>query len=182
MIDGALGELMRKHAFWIILTLITGAVLGIAVMRKPASAPRLGDEHPDQGRQHIQEGEQHEPYNSDLPSSGPHYVQPAPWGVYDQEVPPEVFVHNLEHGGIVVAYHPDLPQDQIDKLKSLFDEPYSRQGFRPTKVLLFPRPSNSKPIQLASWRRTLNLDSYNEDVLVQFYLTNIGKSPEPTAP
>jgi hypothetical protein len=174
---------MRKNAFWIILTLLTGIVLVVAVMRKPANAPRLGEEHPDQGTEHLTQIDQpHEPYNSDLPSSGPHYVQPAEWGAYEQAIPPEVFIHNLEHGGIVVAYRPDLPQDQIDKLKTLLTEPFSRQGFRPTKVLLMPRAENKHPIQLASWRRTLNLDTYDEDTLVQFYLTNVGKSPEPTAP
>src|SRR5712692_7972919 len=42
------------------------------------------------------------------PTSGPHYSvagsAPAPWGTVDNLVEGQ-FVHNLEHGGVVVLYH-----------------------------------------------------------------------------
>lgn len=167
--------------FWIVVTLLTVGFVGFAVVNKKPATERLGVEQPDQGRDHIEVGQEHEPYNSDLPSSGPHYSNsqaPARWGIHDQELPPEVFVHNLEHGGIVVAYHPDLPADQIKKIKELFGSPFSDSKFKPSKPLVFPRAKNSKPIMLAGWRRTLNLDNYDEEKLKQFYLTNVGIAPE----
>jgi hypothetical protein len=46
------------------------------------------------------------PYNP--PDGGDHYPPPyAPvnWQVYTDPIPPEYFVHNLEHGGIVLLYN-----------------------------------------------------------------------------
>ena len=60
-----------------------------------------GRRMPDRGGGHVPEG-QPVPYPSYPPTSGPHWPRPAPWGVYDFEIAPEVYVHNLEHGGIVV--------------------------------------------------------------------------------
>jgi hypothetical protein len=38
------------------------------------------------------------------PASGPHWGCWAPWAVASRELPPERFVHNLEHAGIVILY------------------------------------------------------------------------------
>lgn len=176
---------MTKQFFAVVLIVVAalGGIYWYSGSKKDTTPPaQLGTQHSDQGNKHIAPNEPHDPYNSDLPSSGPHYSQPAPWGVYEEDIPPEVFVHNLEHGGIVVTYRPDLSPDQLALLKNLLTAPFSRQGFSPTKVLLFPRASNTNFIQIASWTRTFNLDSYDENLIVEFYLGNVGKSPEPTAP
>lgn len=172
---------MKKYSFWIIVIALTVGILGFAVYKKPPSKPRLGIEHPNQGQKHIKVGESHEAYNSDPASSGPHYATqgaPTTWGVHSQELPDEVLVHNEEHGGILVTYRPDLPADQVTKLQELFAAPFSKNDFHPTKVVVIPRAKNTKPIELASWTRTLNLENYDETTLVQFYLTNVNKSPE----
>ncbi|MBW3568528.1 DUF3105 domain-containing protein [Candidatus Parcubacteria bacterium] len=174
--------------FIVVVVIVIGLMFGLFYFTKDDSVDpgkaglELGQSHEDQGREHLANGATYGQYNSDLPSSGPHAQQPTNWGIHETEVPPETFVHNLEHGGVVIAYKPDLPQDQIEKLKALFGPPYSRENFQPSKALVMPRASNSKPIQLASWTKTYELDEFNEDLLVQFYLANIGKSPEPTAP
>lgn len=165
-----------------ILVAIVG-IFGFAVFKqksKPA-APRLGTEHPSQGQNHIAQGQKHDAYNSSPASSGPHYADssaPTSWGVYTQQVPEEVFLHNEEHGGVIITYKPDLPADQVKKLQLLFAPPYSNAKFSPSKAIVTPRSKNTKPIELASWRRTLSLDSYDENTIMQYYLTNIGKSPE----
>jgi hypothetical protein len=64
-------------------------------------------------------------YNSFPPSSGPHYAQPAPWGVYPDSIKQTILVHNLEHGGVVVQYGPGVSKDDVQKLQSWFqDDPY----------------------------------------------------------
>jgi len=64
-------------------------------------------------------------YNSFPPSSGPHYAQPAPWGVYPDSIKQTILVHNLEHGGIVIQYGPGVSKDDIDELQSFAqDDPY----------------------------------------------------------
>lgn len=178
---------MSNKGFAIFISvLVIGATGFIAVkqMSKPKEAV-IGVQHPNQGQQHIMAGESHQAYNSDPPSSGPHRNDasaPALWGVYTQEVPPEIFVHNEEHGGIVVTYNPKLlPADQLKKLQALVLPPYSNKSFTPTKILVTPRAADTHAIELAAWTWTLNMDNYNEATLIKFYLQHEGKSPEPTA-
>jgi hypothetical protein len=44
-------------------------------------------------------------YQHNPPASGPHWPRPAPWGVHQDVVPREWWIHNLEHGGIVLLYN-----------------------------------------------------------------------------
>lgn len=175
---------MSNKGFLAIIAILVIGSIGLVAIKTKGSKPivRLGISHPNQGQRHIQRGEAHEAYNSDPASSGPHYNdQGAPtfWGVYTQEVPAETFVHNEEHGGIVVTYNPTLlPADQLKKLQALFVPPYSVATFKPTRTVVTPRAKDTKPIELAAWTRTLSLDKYDEKQLMQFYLTNVGKAPE----
>jgi hypothetical protein len=58
----------------------------------------------DEGRLHIPFcTAQH--YVSNPPASGPHWPAPAFWGIYGWVLPEEWWVHNLEHGGIVLLYN-----------------------------------------------------------------------------
>ena len=58
----------------------------------------------DQGREHLPVGQRYDFYNSNPPTSGPHAPAPADWGVHEEQVPKEVPVHNMEHGGVVIWY------------------------------------------------------------------------------
>lgn len=115
-----------SNKFFVILisVLVVGAFGFIAITQK--SKPKeaiIGTQHKSQGENHIAEGQKHEPYNSDPASSGPHYNDanaPAQWGVYIEQLPDEVFLHNEEHGGVVVTYNPTLlSANQLKKLQAL---------------------------------------------------------------
>lgn len=100
---------------------------------------------PDQGREHIGPGHTHE-YNSNPPTSGWHFSQPAEWGIYDKELPDEVLIHNIEHGGIWISYRPGIPDD-IKKTLGGFYERFGR------KIIVTPRAANDADIALAAWNR-----------------------------
>lgn len=87
-------------------------------------------------------------YNSNPPTSGPHYPEAAKEGFYDYELPDEQLVHNLEHGDIWISYKNGLDQKIIDKLKE----------FAGRKIIITMRSKNDKDIALAAWRR---LDKFN---------------------
>lgn len=167
-----------------ILVIGTFGFITITQKSKPKEAT-IGVSHKEQARNHIARGQQHEPYNSDPPSSGPHYADqgaPTLWGVYTQEVPEEVFLHNEEHGGVVYTYNPKLlPADQLKKLQALFAPPYSNKTFSPGKAIVTPRSKDAHAIEIASWTYTLNLDQYDEATLIKYYYQHEGKSPEPAA-
>jgi Protein of unknown function (DUF3105) len=72
--------------------------------------------------QHISSLSQTVTYSTYPPTSGKHYVQPAIWGNYTQEVDPRQAVHNLEHGGIVVWVGPDVSQAERREISDFYDE------------------------------------------------------------
>jgi hypothetical protein len=178
---------MRNKLFLIIVAVLVVGFAGMIIYTKNAKPKeeQIGTIHPDLGQKHIQQGAKHDAYNSSPASSGPHYADttaPAQWGVYTTELTEEVFIHNEEHGGVVVTYNPDLlPQDQVKKLQALFALPYETKDFQPAKFIVTPRSTNTKPIQLAAWRYTLDLDSYDEAKIKKFYSQRAGKAPEPMA-
>src|SRR4029078_2343710 len=48
-------------------------------------------------------------WNTDPPTSRPHFPVPAVYGEYDSPLKPAQFVHNLEHGAVFVLYRPKVP-------------------------------------------------------------------------
>lgn len=167
------------------IILIFGIVgfLGYLVVRAGNNAPAsnttlLGDTHAEQPRTHIQPGTAHAAYNSEPPSSGPHYPQPAPWGIKDAEQPDELLVHNLEHGGINIFYKPDLPADQIASLKQIFSTLPKSTSFNEIKAVLAPRSANTHPIELAAWTYTYYLATPDAAKILQFYNNHVDKGPE----
>lgn len=56
-------------------------------------------------------------YNTDPPTSGPHYTAPVPPGVYTAGFAPGFLVHSLEHSNIVIYIDRRfLTQAEIDAL------------------------------------------------------------------
>ena len=50
-------------------------------------------------------------YNSSPPTSGEHWPTPARCGFYEEQLPDERVVHNMEHGNIVISYNLPLDSD-----------------------------------------------------------------------
>ncbi len=84
---------------------VVGAIAALMIFDRPPP----GIEFPSQGNFHLATIDQpHEPYNTSPPSSGPHVGLLANWGVHEEALPPELFIHNLEDAGIVITY--DCPE------------------------------------------------------------------------
>lgn len=174
---------MNNKIFYGTIGILAVGLVGFVIysnINGPREAPTLGKQYADLGKKHVPEGTPVR-YNSNPPSSGSHYQSPAPKGFYEQEIPDGTLLHNLEHGYVWVAYRPDLPPSQVKKLKGLFSSPLSNPKFTPSKAVVAPRSNNPAPISIVSWRWTMNLDSYDENKLMQFYLQHVSKSPEPAA-
>jgi hypothetical protein len=61
-------------------------------------------------------------WNTDPPTSGPHYGIAAIFGMYEEEVQLARVVHNLEHGGIYILYGKDVPDTTVDQLRGFYDD------------------------------------------------------------
>ena len=69
-------------------------------------------EYKNQGTDHISESGDFE-YNSNPPTSGPHYGQAPSWGFYSEPIDDESALHAVEHGGVWVSYK-ELSEPEID--------------------------------------------------------------------
>ncbi len=155
------------------LAVVVGAIYGLVRLANVSEGERPGKDFSIQGQEHIQIGTSHPAYNSNPPTSGWHYPQPANWGVYQEELPDEQVVHNLEHGGIWISYK------DIDEATKAQLETIGKQY--PGSVIVTPRAKNDSKIALASWGRLQKLDQFDEKLVLDFIKANKNKSPEPLA-
>ncbi len=167
---------MKKIKSWIPWFVFIGIVFGLMywaiVAAQKAEESRPGEAISIMGEEHIAAGQEHEPYNSNPPTSGPH-AGPAPWGVNTEEISDINAVHNLEHGGIWISYK------NIDDTSVTILEEIARKNSR--SVVVSPREANDVNIAVASWGRLMKLDSVDEEQINEFIRRNKNKSPEPLA-
>lgn len=124
-----------------------------------------------QGRDHIALGQPHPSYNSNPPTSGWHYPQPADWGFYNEELPDELAVHNLEHGGIWLSYRSAEDTELINQLAALI------RRYR-SKVIVTYRSRNDTRLAVAAWGHLMKLDSYDDAAIVTFINRFKNQGPE----
>ena len=163
----------KKITQWIIgIAAVAGAVYGLSVFPRQVKKERPGEVFSIQGEQHIAIGAMHPAYNSNPPTSGWHYSEPADWGVYENELPDEQILHNLEHGGIWISYKgiDDAAKAELEKIAKTN-----------SKVIIAPRSANDVSIALVSWGRLQKLEQFDETAVMNFIKANRNKSPEPFA-
>jgi Protein of unknown function (DUF3105) len=61
-------------------------------------------------------------WNTDPPTTGPHYGIAAIFGIYEEDLEIARVVHNLEHGGIFILYGDDVPDATVDELRAFYDD------------------------------------------------------------
>jgi hypothetical protein len=171
---------------WILAGLVFVALLVFLVWQEGQPEARPGIEIPIQGQNHIQEGEPHDPYNSEPPTSGPHYASPVQAGFYDEAPLDEYLVHNMEHGHIILWYNcSDLSAEACDELKDDLRGVMGRAGLSPItgtlKLVAVPRPTLDKPIVLTSWGHLQELNGFDADAILTFIRAYRDEAPEPGA-
>ncbi len=129
----------------------------------------------------------HVPYNTKPPTSGPHTHNVAKWGVYRQQVPDELQVHNLEDGGVVVQYNCDDCKDMIKKLEKIGWE-YLKKAKKEKKekgqskyghILVGPYRDMDTKIALTAWGKIDRLDAFDEARIRRFIEAYVGIDHHP---
>ena len=143
-----LGGRFLRIVVWFFVLAIVGYGLSVVVRRNTPQSEDMSRAMPIQGREHITVGAEHAPYNSNPPTSGPHYDTPAHPGFRDETIADEHVVHSLEHGLIWIAYHPRIGAVAREGLRDFAD------GW----VVVTAREGNEHDIALAAWGR---LDAFN---------------------
>ncbi len=135
------------------------------------SKPLMGEKIVDQGRSHVPIGTKVD-YNSNPPTSGPHYANPQPAGVYTEPVPDGNLVHSMEHGAVILWYKSNLSKNKVDELKKIFI------GVSVSKKIMLPRENLKVPVALTSWGRLLKLQTIDGARIKEFMETNYNRAPE----
>ncbi len=174
-------------AAWVAAGLVLVGALGYLVWKELQPEPEYGERIPIQGTEHIEVGQQHEPYNSDPPTSGPHYAEPAEAGFYEEAPADEALVHNLEHGHVIIWYNcTPLDAAGCESLKQDIQRVMAQAGRSPLtgtpKVEAVPRPGMETLLAVTSWGRLDRLDRFDANRILNFIRANRDDSPEPSAP
>lgn len=98
-------------------------------------------------------------YERTPPANGDHDPLWQNCGFYEEPVRDENAVHSLDHGAVWITYSPDLPQEQIQTLRSYSDEEY---------VIVSPYPDQPAPVVATAWRNQLRLNGAGDTRLDQF--------------
>ncbi|MBV9950274.1 MAG: DUF3105 domain-containing protein [Myxococcales bacterium] len=126
-------------------------------------------------------------YDSNPPSSGQHYPIWAKFQIYDSPVPRGYYVHDLEHGAVVLLENcggGGCPDDVVTELQSvtdaIADDPLcaaAGEGVR-VRALITPDPLVDTPIAAAAWGWTYTAACLDVPSLQQFVVGHYGQGPE----
>lgn len=111
----------------------------------------------DEGATHVQEGVEVD-YQTSPPTSGDHYPAPYADGAFLNTPPSERFVHTLEHGRVLIQYHPDLPESEQLLLKGVFEED-------PGAMMLFPFEDMPYQVAVTAWRQQLVCEEWSPETV-----------------
>lgn len=152
----------------------------ILILEPTAIGSEIPQEYevPDEGRNHIEVGETAE-YDHYPPSSGLHYGTILNWGYYNEEVPPELWVHSLEHGGIVILYNcPEGCSETEDLFWNLIESAPPEDVFNEVKILVSPNSEIETKVVALAWGIQLDLAEADHDILLDYYNRHVNQGPE----
>jgi hypothetical protein len=130
-----------------------------------------------EGWVHVAEGSavnyQHNP-----PASGPHYPVWLRYQAYTTAQARPYWVHNLEHGAIVLVHRPDAPAATVAALTDTFRAlPNDSQCGAP-RALLTPDPQLARPVAVIAANFVLEGDCVSPDAIRRFTLAHRAQGPE----
>ncbi|MEY9213569.1 DUF3105 domain-containing protein [Thermobifida halotolerans] len=100
-------------------------------------------------------------YEQSPPVGGDHHAAWQNCGVYDAPLRDVHAVHSLEHGAVWITYRPDLPEEEVAELESLY-----RAG---SYVLVSPYEGEmDAPIVASAWGAQVGVDSADDHRLSSF--------------
>ncbi|MBI3978653.1 MAG: DUF3105 domain-containing protein [Chloroflexi bacterium] len=135
---------------------------------------------PLEGNTHVPVGQPVQ-YKSYPPTSGTHYPNWANYGFSDREIPEGEWIHDLEHGAVVVLYKceggPTGCPDLVNQLKDVYATfPPGKHG--KVKMVITPYTRMDNPVTLVAWGWREKLDRFDKDRVLRFYKAHVDHGPE----
>jgi hypothetical protein len=174
---------LRTNLIWGGIGVVILAIVGLVVWQgvRPAAGKSIPIMVSDP---HIPVDSDPGEYNSDPPTSGPHYAEEARAGFFDDnnyQFPAGYLVHNLEHGYVIFWYNCDLLDESgctnlKEQIKTTMDD------LGGMKLIAYPWSSLDVPLVMTSWGRLQRFEVFDFEQAKTFYRANLNRSPEPNAP
>ena len=192
-------ETARRRKTWAIVAAIAGVVLGFVAVGALLGVGGGGGPSPEElrakfvtagctfkivpaleGAHSIAEpGGTSNRWNTDPPTSGPHYGIAAIFGIYEDELELARVVHNLEHGGVFILYGDEVPDATVDRLRAFYDE-------HKTGTIMAPLDRLGDEFALGAWVVDGDTDNgflakckaFNEDAASSFLRSLQFRGPE----
>lgn len=123
-------------------------------------------------------------YNSNPPSSGPHYPLWASFQEFQQPVPRPYLVHSMEHGAVVMLYKcadPASCAPVVDAMRKIRDalptDPSCPPDVR-VRIVIAPDPAIDTPVAAAAWGWTYKSDCLDATTLGEFVSSHYRQGTE----
>ncbi len=199
-----LKRLSTEQIIFIVIGVLTLVGLFFWIF-KETNRPQPGTAVADLGRGHVPVGTEVF-FNSNPPTSGPHYEVWTRAAILDAPPDDRFLVHSLEHGYIIMSYNCDTQNPiiaQINEaslsarlatdaaslsepfkssdcttLKDNLTRVFDEKGKR--KLVVAPRPELNVPIALTAWNRIQKFDSFDEEAIKSFIDAYRDQGPEKT--
>ena len=112
-------------------------------------------------------------YNTFPPTSGDHWSAAQSCGFYEEPIPDERVVHNLEHSNIVISYNL-LNQADVDALKDFYND--LDESWRNHFTVVRPYDEIAPgQIGLSAWGVLDVMDGIDEERILRFYEHYVGR-------
>jgi len=93
-------------------------------------------------------------WNSFPPTSGRHYYQPLPFGLYTEVMPEIRLVHNLEHGAVILQYGDKVPAAQVQQINAWYQKDANA-------IVVAPLPKLGDKVALTAWTDWTECTGFN---------------------
>jgi len=175
---------------WVVIGVSIAVVIilggGLWLITKPQNSSQGAPESTynwqkvaDLGRNHVDEGTKVN-YNSNPPTSGPHYPTWEKYGIQDKPLADGGLIHSLEHGYVVISYNCEkLPKgSSCDALKKQLSDLANEK--RVWKLIVVPRPNLDAVLALTAWTYLDKMEQFDKNRISAFIDDFRNKGPEQT--
>ncbi len=107
-------------------------------------------------------------YNSNPPTSGPHYPSVGPWGTHTELSPAlsdPYLIHNMEDAGVILWYRAGTPQENRERATAL-EGAYDARRYR--RVVIVPRENMDTMYAMTAWQRLQTFEEIAPDQIDAF--------------
>lgn len=111
-------------------------------------------------------------YEDRIPTYGPHRPLWPKYGEY-KFLPKQRWLHNLEHGAIVMLYHPCANKEEVKRLRLLVTGCLYRHIITPYTLL-----DHNRPLALLAWGSRFQMSKVQPQLVVQFIRGSALRGPE----